>query len=277
MFLIAHGGVGSPRDYDENVAIAIKKGFSEDMNAFEAVVEVVAAMEDDPTFNAGKGSRMRLDGSIQMDAAVHYQGDIGAVAAIEEVKNPIKIAAEVHESPYVMLAGKDATNFARKLGYEEVNLSTEKRKKELKEMKEKLRGSDGNRRLKKMREFYKKIESGDTVGCVAYIENEFAAAVSTGGTNYCMRGRVGDSPLVGCGFYTGDYGAVVTTGKGEEIIKKMVAKRCYDLIPDHGLKEACDIVVEEFPDDYSVGVIAVDENGTASSDNRDMAQAELSL
>ena len=277
MHLIAHGGVGSPREMDKYVQKAIEKGFSEGMNAFEAVIGVVKELENEPKFNAGTGSRMRLDGSIQMDAAVHYKEEVGSIAAIEKVKNPIEVAKHVYESPFVMLAGNDSTKFARDMGYVEYDPSTEKRREELEEMKEKLKGSEGTDRIEKLREFYRKVDGGDTVGCVAYIDGEFAAAVSTGGTNYCMRGRVGDSPLIGCGFYAGEHGAIVTTGKGEEIIKRMTAKKCYDLIPEIGIEKACKQVIKDYPDDVSIGVIAVDETGVASADNRDMSQAELKI
>jgi len=76
-------------------------------------------------------------------------------------------------------------------------------------------------------------------------------------------------------FIAGKRGAVVTTGKGEEIIKRMSAKRCYDLLSEYEIKEACEIVVEEYPDEVSIGVIAVSEEGTASADNRDMSQFEI--
>ena len=275
MFLIAHGGVGSSRDMDENVEAAVEKGYSEGMDVFEAVIGVVKELENDPVFNAGKGSRMRLDGSIQMDAAVMYDGEIGSVACIEDVKNPVEVALEVYDSPFVMLAGKDAKEFSEDMGYEDFDPSTEKRKKELEEMKEKLAGTDGKERVQKMREFYERVDGGDTVGCVAFKDGEAAAAVSTGGTSYCMRGRVGDSPIVGSGFYVGENGAVVSTGKGEEIIRDMSAKKCHDLIYELGLQEACDKVVEEFDDDMSLGLIAVNEEGIGTDNNRTMSQAKI--
>ncbi|MFP4051621.1 MAG: isoaspartyl peptidase/L-asparaginase [Thermoplasmata archaeon] len=275
MFLIAHGGVGSSQDMDENVEAAVEKGYSEGMDALEAVVGVVKELENDPVFNAGKGSRMRLDGSIQMDAAVMYDGEIGSVVCIENVKNPIDIALEVYDSPFVMLAGSDAREFSDDMGYGDFDPSTEKRQKELEEMKEKLDGTGGEDKVKKMRKFYERVDGGDTVGCVAYIDGEAAAAVSTGGTSYCMRGRVGDSPIVGSGFYVGENGAVVSTGKGEEIVRDMSAKKCHDLISEYGLQGACEKVVDEFGDDMSLGLIAVNEDGLGTANNRTMSQASI--
>ncbi|MFW6038645.1 MAG: isoaspartyl peptidase/L-asparaginase [Candidatus Saliniplasma sp.] len=275
MKVLAHGGVGSPREMDKNVKDAVEKGIDGKEKPLEIVIGVVKELEDDPIFNAGTGSRIRLDGSVQMDAAVMSDGDIGAVSAIERVKNPVVIAKEIYDSPFVMFTGIDSTNFARDLGYREHDPVTEKRKDELSKMKEKLDGTDGSERLKRIREFYDQVDGGDTVGCVAEVDGEYAAAVSTGGTSYCVRGRVGDSPLVGCGFYAGEHGAVVTTGKGEEIIKRMSAKKCYDLIPEYGIDRACELVVEEYPEEISIGVIAVNDEGTASADNRDMSQYGL--
>ncbi|MFO7791514.1 MAG: isoaspartyl peptidase/L-asparaginase [Candidatus Saliniplasma sp.] len=275
MRVLAHGGVGSPRDKDENVKEAVEKGIDGNENALDIVIGVVKELENDPVFNAGTGSRIRIDGSIQMDAAVMFKGDIGAVSAIERVKNPVGIAKEIYDSPFVMLTGNDSTIFARDLGYSEHDPSTEKRREEYEKMKKKLEDSGGSDRLKMIRDFYDKVDGGDTVGCVAEVEGKYAAAVSTGGTSYCIRGRVGDSPLVGCGFYAGENGAVVTTGKGEEIIKRLSAKRCYDLIPEYGLKEACEMVVEEYPEDITFGVIAVGEEEMISADNREMARYAL--
>jgi len=275
MFLIAHGGVGSSRDMDEDVEAAVEDGYEEGMTALEAVVSVVKGLENNPVFNAGKGSRMRLDGSIQMDAAVMHDGEIGSVACIEDVKNPVDIALEVYDSPFVMLAGKDAKEFSEDMGYEDYDPSTEKRQKELEKMKEKLAGTDGKERIRRMRKFYEKVDGGDTVGCVACIDGELAAAVSTGGTSYCMRGRVGDSPMVGSGFYVGENGAVVSTGKGEEIVRDMSAKKCHDMISEYGLQEACEKVVDEFDEEMSLGLIAVNEEGIGTANNRTMSQGRI--
>jgi len=273
MFAAAHGGVGSKRELDEFVQKALDRGVSEGETALEVVIEAVIGLENDEHFNAGKGSRMRMDGSIQMDAAVMGGGEIGAVGAIEKVKNPVLVAREIYRSPFVMLVGTDATQFARDVGYEEYDPVTEHRKEELEGMREKLRISGRKDKLQKLREFYEKVDGGDTVGCVAYKGGEFAAAVSTGGTSYCWRGRVGDSPMVGSGFFVGENGAVVATGKGEAIIKKMASYKCHDYMGEYGVDEACKKVVEMFPDKVSIGLIAVDEEGYGVCSNKQMSQA----
>ncbi len=269
MKLMAHGGVGSPRELDRHVRMAVEKGCSDPVDALEAVVGVVSELEDDPVFNAGTGSRMRLDGSIQMDAAVMFRGNMGAVGGIERVRNPVRVAAEVYKGPYVFLVGGGARRFARGMGFVSYDTSTEKRREELLEMQEKISNDEELRRM------YHMVDGGDTVGCVASLGGEYAAAVSTGGTSYCIRGRIGDSPLVGCGFYAGEHGAVVTTGKGEEIIKNIAAYRCYEYMKEYGISGACQKVVEDFPKGISVGVIAVGEEGTASASSKEMSQWSL--
>ncbi len=269
MIILAHGGVGSPRENDSKVRKAIEKGYEEGMSAMEAVIGVVEELENDPTFNAGKGSKLRLDGSVQMDAAVQSEDDIGAVAAIEEVKNPIRIAEIVHDSPYLLLAGDSATDLAKKRGYEYTDLKTDKRKRQLDEMHKKMGEEE---KLEDYKKFYDEIQGG-TVGCVAYHEGEAAAAVSTGGASYSVRGRVGDSPLIGSGFFVGEDGAVVATGKGEEITKRIASKQCHDLIDEHGTEEATERVVEDFPEEHSIGLIVAGEEGCKAADNREMAQA----
>ncbi|MBS3781990.1 MAG: isoaspartyl peptidase/L-asparaginase [Candidatus Thermoplasmatota archaeon] len=271
MILIAHGGVGSPRERDEQVMKAVEKGYEEGMSALEAVIAVVEELENDPTFNAGRGSRLRLDGSVQMDAAVQSEHNIGSVAAIEEVKNPIRIAEIVHDSPYLLLVGDSATKLGKKRGFESKDLKTEDRIDELEEMREKLGTEE---KLKDYKKFYDEMQGG-TVGCVAYEDGEAAAAVSTGGTSYSIRGRVGDSPLIGSGFYVGEHGAVVATGKGEEITKRLSSKRCHDMIGEYGLERGCEIVVEEFPEEHTLGLIAANKEGCVSADNRQMARASI--
>src|SRR5207244_10218340 len=84
--------------------------------ALDSVVESIVVLEDDPRLNAGTGSRMRIDGRIQMDAAL-MDADLeaGGVAAVEEVKNPIRVARDVFGTPHVLLVGSDATAFARQI------------------------------------------------------------------------------------------------------------------------------------------------------------------
>ena len=269
--IVTHGGAGSPIKYKDGTEKAAKKGYNalrKKGKALDAVIEAVVVLENDPRFNAGAGSKMRLDGSIEMDAAV-ITSDLkcGAVAAIKNVKNPVKIARKVMETPHVLLVGEEATNFARKMGFRYYDPTTEKAIKKLEETKRKLREGVFPVWAKKWKKFeYKKFTG--TVGAVARDKKRFAAAVSTGGTSLMLPGRVGDSALIGCGIYAGRHGAVCATGVGEEIIRNVLAKSVYDRIEEIGSQKACEwgvALLKGFP----TGLIAVskDDYGMSCSEN----------
>ncbi len=87
-----------------------------------------------------------------------------------------------------------------------------------------------------------------------------------------LLGRVGDTPLIGCGFYAGEYGGIVVTGIGEEIIKRMVSMRVYKLVEDgYTLEEACKIIMKSFPDNVPVGIIAITKYSYSIVSNTVMA------
>ncbi len=267
--LVLHGGASNKIELRERVEefadIAFREG-----NALESVVKAVVLMEDDPLFNAGTGSNMRLDGSIQMDAAVMIPGNFGGVINIENVKNPVLVARDVMlKSPHLILAGDGAIKFARKMGYEYYDPSTDKAREKRDKIIEKLKNGE-------IPEYYHPkffLEFlGDTVGAVARINGKFAAAVSTGGTSLTLRGRVGDSPIPGAGIYCGERGAVVATGIGEEIIKRMLSINVYNRMGEMPLEEICKEELEKFGD-VPVGIIAVDENSECAQSNLTMPYA----
>ena len=267
--LIAHGGASHREDLKK---IVEKYAFNaiEEENALNAVIKAVMLMEDDPEFNAGTGSNMRVDGSIQMDAAVMVPGDFGAVINIEYVKNPVLVARDVMlRSPHMILAGDGALKFARKLGYEYYDPSTEEAIKRREKVLQKLKNGEipSYYHPQFLAEFL-----GDTVGAVARINGEFAAAVSTGGTSLTLRGRVGDSPIIGAGIYCGKKGAVVATGIGEEIMRRMLSFRIYNRIGEKCLEEICREEIEKFGD-IPVGVIAISDEDVCAISNRSMPYA----
>ncbi|MCG2826914.1 MAG: isoaspartyl peptidase/L-asparaginase [Thermoplasmatales archaeon] len=279
--IVTHGGAGSPIKYKDGTEKAAKKGYivlRKKGNAVDAIIEAVVVLENDPRFNAGTGSKMRLDGSIEMDAAV-ITSDLkcGAVAAIKNVKNPVKIARKVMKTPHVLLAGEEATNFARKMGFRYYDPTTEKAIKKLEETKRKLREGVFPVWAKKWKKFeYKKFTG--TVGAVARDKKRFAAAVSTGGTSLMLPGRVGDSALIGCGIYASRHGAVCATGVGEEIIRNVLAKSVYDRIEEIGSQKACEwgvALLKGFP----TGLIAVskDDYGMSCSENMACTVASKNL
>src|SRR5206468_11031385 len=194
--------------------------------ALDSVVESIVVLEDDPRLNAGTGSRMRIDGRIQMDAALmNWDREAGSVAAIEEVKNPIRVAYNVLKTPHILLVGADAVAFARSKGHARYDPSTAESRRNLEESLEKIR----NGRLPRYARKWRSVAIHDTVGAVARDRRgRFATGSSTGGTAFMLPGRVGDSPIVGAGLYAGPRGAVSATGFGEAILKRVLSKFVYD-------------------------------------------------
>lgn len=270
--LLIHGGAGSDNSYVPRLEKYCHSSFTG--SALDRAINAVVMMEDDPVFNAGTGSVKRIDGSIQMDAAVMEQGKIGSVAAIEKVRNPVLVAKMVMmNTPHVMLSGDGATSFARRMGFPEYDPSTERTEEIWKKTLAFFRGEKAD--LPPRYEEYKKFQNmfltnKDTVGAVARVDGKFAAAVSTGGSSPMMRGRIGDSPLPGAGLYAGSKGAVVATGIGEEIIKRMLSFRIYEQIGNGSLKSIVKDIIEEFGD-ILVGVIAVSAKEQFSMANSNMA------
>ena len=238
--------------------------------ALEAVVEAIVVLEDDPRLNAGTGSRMRIDGRVQMDAALmdsHLEA--GSVAAIEGVRNPIRVAREVFDSPHILLVGADATAFARSKGHPPYDPATPESRRRLEESLAKIR----EHRLPRYARRWKAWDLHDTVGAVARDRRgRFAAGSSTGGTEFMLPGRVGDSPIIGAGLYAGPHGAVTVTGIGEEIIRRTLSKFVYDrMAAGASAQAAANRGLALFHRDVPVGVIAVGPHGWGAASNRSMA------
>ena len=262
--LVVHGGAGNIPDvkrplYREGLEQALAAGWpilEQGGSALDAVLAAVRVMEDLPQFNAGRGSALNREGYVEMDAGV-MDGrtlDVGAVAAVSRVANPILLAYEVMvHSPHILLAGPGAESFAQARGIPLVHpdmLITEERRRRLQAW---------------LREHGQEV--GDTVGAVALdAEGHLAAATSTGGMMGKLPGRVGDSPLVGCGFYADDtLGACSTTGVGETIARALLAYRAVealaeDTIPQEAAERAIRSLEERIPGGEA-GLILLDRRG----------------
>lgn len=271
--VLTHGGVGSPPDRIQGCDRAAEKGMavlSDGGSAVDAAVEASVILEDDPAYNAGTGSRPRLNGVCEMGASVMTsEGRIGAVAALAGVKNPIRVARMVMErTPHILLAGEGALSFARRMGFGYYNPLTEHRKVRLEEAIEQVRR--GEREAHPGIAEY--LEECDTIGVVAVDESGLmAAANSTGGITLMLPGRVGDTPIPGAGLYAGPAGAVATTGVGEEIIRRMSARRIYDLMEKGAHpEEACRAEADAYPENIHFGAIAVSPNAPGWAANRSM-------
>lgn len=284
--VLTHGGAGARaahKDGCDHAAEVALRALSRGASALDAVVAAAVVLEDDDRFNAGTGSNLRLDGrTIQMDAAVATSaGGYGAVAAIERVRNPVQVARTVLGSPHVLVVGEGATALARRTGHADHDPTTPQARQKLERALAALRAAgldpdqeDTARPWREgVRERLWNFDDGcDTIGAVARAgDGSFAAACSTGGTLLMLRGRVGDSPILGAGLYAGPAGAVCATGIGEEILRQLLSKTVYDWIAAGvPVEQACRRGVERMAPEVDVGVIAVGEGGGASAANRPM-------
>jgi L-asparaginase / beta-aspartyl-peptidase len=187
--------------------------------ALDAAEAAVRVLEDDPNFNAGRGSVFTYDGAIEMDAAVMdgRTRDAGAVTGVRCTRHPVSLARQVMEhSPHVLLSREGADAFSVEQGLEQADpawFAIPERRRQLDELK-----AQGNAY------FDVQMKYG-TVGAVARDKaGHLAAATSTGGITGKRWGRIGDSPLIGAGTYADDRaGAVSCTGSGEFFIRAVVA------------------------------------------------------
>ena len=200
--------------------------------AIEAVEAAIAMMEDDETFDAGRGSFLTRDGRVQMDALLMNGETLraGGVACVERLRNPIKAARLVlEESPHVYFVGTGAERFARQHGMalcDNMDLVVPREQKRLfAAQKAELNGEVDTT-------FSGQLTSHDTVGAVALdAMGHLAAGTSTGGTLNKAPGRVGDSSLIGCGCYADNLAAAVSlTGWGEPIMKLVLGKWAVDRV-----------------------------------------------
>ncbi|MGF1765090.1 isoaspartyl peptidase/L-asparaginase family protein [Aliivibrio kagoshimensis] len=193
-------------------------------SAIDAVVAAVAVMEDSPLFNAGRGSVLTHNETVEMDASIMSGADLdaGAVAGISHIKNPIKLARDIMlESEHVMLIGKGAESFAFQMQHEYTEQDyffTDRRYEQLQSMKEK-----GLFALSEST--YPDDRKHGTVGAVALdSQGHLAAATSTGGVTNKKFSRVGDTAVIGAGTYARDGNvAVSSTGMGEYFLRCCVA------------------------------------------------------
>lgn len=289
--IAVHGGVGnSPANLDGCVKAA-EAGFAKlkaGGEALEGAVAAAVALEDDGRFNAGSGSSLRMDGeTVEMDASLmDTRGRLGAVAAIQRVKNPVLVARAVADTPHWLMAGEGATRFAAVVGLEQPIAPTDRAKRIHEKVmaalaenadydfQEEWRSFDYKRfwNFKKRWQDVIHAHGTSTIGAVAMdAQGHFAVANSTGGSSPMLYGRIGDTPIVGCGFYAGKAGAIAATGIGEYIVKEMLARTVYGwLEAGMPLQEALDKGVALFPQSIDIGLIGVTPTAAAVSDNRQM-------
>jgi beta-aspartyl-peptidase (threonine type) len=197
--------------------------------ALDAVERAVTVMEDDPIFNAGKGSSLTVIGTVEMDASIMDGRDLsaGAVALLHTTKNPIQLARIVMEkTDHILLAGKNAERLATAFSLPKRNPITQRRQRLLNVLR------SGSRRVEWLHENsvllreHPELAPHDTVGAVAVDrEGNFAAASSTGGIMMKLPGRIGDTPQIGSGVYADNRsGAATATGIGEVAIRLAISR-----------------------------------------------------
>jgi beta-aspartyl-peptidase (threonine type) len=250
--LLIHGGAWAMPDdavaaHERGIAAALDAGYDVlegGGSALDAVEAAIVVMEDDETFDAGRGSFLTRDGRVQLDALMMNGGNLraGGVACVEKIRNPIRAARLVLEkSPHVYFVGTGAERFASQQGMrlcDNMDLVIPREQKRLFAAQEaELRGeSDTTFSGDTPAEFrvdpVDPLASHDTVGAVALdAMGNLAAGTSTGGTLNKAPGRVGDSSLIGCGCYADNLSAAVSlTGWGEPIMKLVLGKWAVDRV-----------------------------------------------
>jgi L-asparaginase len=255
MKLIIHGGFFSESSTNAETKLAKQKALERIVknsfdylklhSALETVVFAVSQLEDDELFNAGIGSQIQSDGKIRMSAALMNGSTqkMSGVINIEEVKNPIQVAATLMPFDDRILGGSGATNFARQHGFDKFSTEIPQRK----------------------AEYEAKIKSLGigTVGCVALDkEGKLAVGTSTGGKGFEIPGRISDSATV-AGNYVNEFCGVSLTGVGEDIVSNATAAKIVTRVTDgFTLEMAFNKTFSELkPYDGFAGAIAIDNLG----------------
>ncbi|XP_070703972.1 uncharacterized protein [Pempheris klunzingeri] len=269
--LVIHGGAGEEMMLNTEVIGAIEfalqtaltvgsQVLQEGGSSLEAVQKSVEALEDCFLFNAGKGSVFNKDGKNEMEATI-VDGNArtsGSVACVQSVKNPIKAARCVMEkSSHALIVGDGAEEFLQGLEEKEKPVGPEYFYTDIRhrELTAKLR--DGNS---------SKNNHPQTVGAVALDRwHELSAASSTGGLAGKLKGRVGDTAVVGAGIYADDKVAITCSGDGDVFLRHTVAQKVASLYHHKGysLRQACREVMTENLNGVCAGIIAVDIKGDA--------------
>jgi beta-aspartyl-peptidase (threonine type) len=259
-----HGGAG---DYPKNIPDSIKNIYIEALKqalmigenilknggtSLDAVEKVINYLEDNHIFNAGRGSVFTTEGRHELDASIINGKDLstGAVAGVTIIKNPISLARLVMEKTNnVLFAGKGADELGIKFGLSIVPNSYFHTEEQYRDF------------LKGLQRKY----TGETVGCVAIDKyGNIVAGTSTGGRNFKLPGRIGDSPIISAGTYADNNTCGVSaTGIGELFIKHTVAYNISALMKykNYTLKQACEEMIYNVLPNGAGGVIAIDKDG----------------
>jgi beta-aspartyl-peptidase (threonine type) len=276
--LVVHGGAGTIPDdgvdrYVTGIRAALEAGWAileRSGTAIKAVEAAIVSMEDSGSFNAGRGSILNQDGRVQLDALIMDGATlaVGAIGAVETVRNPIRVARAVMElTPQVFLVGIGADRFAVEHGFQPVEnaeLITERERRRF----EASRATAEAGVAMDQSAAIDGVIGHDTVGAVALDrDGNLASGTSTGGIAFKPVGRVGDSPIVGSGGYAdNDSAAVSCTGEGEAISRLVLGKWAVDRVADGQTPQAAaDAAIERLGQRLGAhgGLILLDRQGRA--------------
>jgi beta-aspartyl-peptidase (threonine type) len=248
--LVVHGGAWAMPDHMveahlHGVRNALTAGWrvlARGGPALDAVEEAVVIMEDDETFDAGRGSFLNRDGKVQLDALIMDGATLraGGVGCVERLRNPVRASRKIlSESPHVYFVGEGAEQFAAQHGLPLCRNEDLVVPREVERLRDYQRDAASHGTGKDGNDLFAPSISHDTVGAVALDRNgNIAAATSTGGTLNKAPGRLGDSSLIGCGCYADNLSAAAsTTGWGEPIMKLVLAKWTADRVAAGNLPE----------------------------------------
>ncbi|MEO7917379.1 MAG: isoaspartyl peptidase/L-asparaginase [Dokdonella sp.] len=276
--MVIHGGSGVISAYmtpeievevRDALKQAVERGYAELKSgkpALDAVSAAIQTLEDDPNFNAGRGSVFNHDGVNEMDASIMDGATLraGAIAGVHAIRNPITLARAVMEkSDHVMLTGAGAEAFAKTVGVvsaEPAHFRTDRRWNELQKAKQEDEAGVTDAKFVSVKHF-------GTVGAVALDQQgHIAAGTSTGGMTDKRYGRVGDSPLIGAGTYANADCGVSSTGWGEFYIRTVAAHSICTRVAllKEPLQKAADTVINADITKLggNGGAIALDAKGT---------------
>eukprot|EP00794_Sanderia_malayensis_P000150 gene150-762_t len=299
--IIVHGGASNIAQvlvdgYKQGIQKSAKAGYNlllQGGSAVDAVTAAVSALEDDHVFNAGCGSVLTEEGTVEMDSLIMDGRNlsIGAVGAITSIANPVQLSRKVMEdTPHCLLVGEGALKFARKIGHPVLDDPGELIVQEsllkmhldsyVKDQDNNLtifNNITGSKDLRELEEKARKIAmdekmdpsngsvAHDTVGAVAMDANgNIASATSTGGIPGKWIGRVGDTPLPGCGGYANKCGGAASTGHGESILKVNVCRQVVRHIENgDDAQTAADKAIQELGEETvgTGGVVCIDNKG----------------
>jgi len=271
--LIVHGGAWSiPDEQDEAHVNGVVRAVSEvypllrnGMSAVDAVERAVRVLEEDPIFDAGRGSVLNIDGEIEMDASIMDGKTLafGGVAALQNILHPITVAKLVMtETEHCLLVGKGTQKFAREHHIPELDPQELLTDREL----------EYYISIKAHQEYSTKIPfvptPKGTVGAVAMdSKGNLAAGTSTGGTSRKIAGRVGDTPILGAGTYAdNECGAASATGWGEAIMKSLLTKTACDMLGKYPIRKVAARALDYMHNKVGeyAGIIMIDRHGNYS-------------